>query len=63
MVLLVALAACGQRTAEITPEEHTRAATMVAELKRSLLTAVTQALQAGAPAAIDACHAMAPALT
>ncbi|MGE0398221.1 MAG: DUF3365 domain-containing protein, partial [Kofleriaceae bacterium] len=42
---------------------HTRAATMVAELKRSLLTAVTQALQAGAPAAIDACHAMAPALT
>lgn len=59
------LVACGQRAPAdaITPAERTRAAGMIGELKRSLLTAVTQAMQAGAPAAIDACHEMAPAIT
>ena len=65
--LVTALVACGNRSADVTPdvttEERVRAAAMIAELKRNLLAAVTQAMQGGAPAAIDACHAMAPAIT
>jgi len=50
-------------TATISEESRARAATLVGELKKSLLGAVTAALNEGAPKAIEACHAMAPALT
>jgi hypothetical protein len=49
-------------SAELTEAEQARAAAIVGELKQTLVGALTSALGQGAPAAIDACHGMAPAL-
>lgn len=48
--------------ANVTADERTRAAGIVAELKKSLVGALQGALAQGAPAAIEACHTMAPGL-
>lgn len=47
---------------EVTADDTARAAGIVGELKKSLMTALTGALTQGAPAAVEACHAMAPGL-
>lgn len=67
-VLLILLFACARESAwppapEVTPEQRTRAAALIAELKKSLVGAVTQAMGQGLPAAIETCHTQAPALT
>jgi hypothetical protein len=66
-LLVLALAACAksppQDTAQITQAHRDRGAALIGELKKSLLEAVTAAMGQGAPAAIDACHTQAPALT
>lgn len=49
--------------ANVSDAQRARAAALVGELKKSLTGAVTAALAQGAPEAIEACHAMAPALT
>lgn len=59
----VMLAACRSQAPTVRDAERTRAAALIVELKRELLAAVTQAMQAGVPAAIEACQAMAPAIT
>jgi hypothetical protein len=46
----------------VTAEETARAASIVGELKKSLLGALTNALGQGAPSALAACHTMAPGL-
>ena len=66
--LLVLLFACSREstspaTPEVTPDQRTRAAALIGELKKSLVGAVTQAMGQGLPAAIETCHAQAPALT
>lgn len=60
---LVMLFACSSQAPAVRDDERARAAALIAELKRELLAAVTQAMKAGGPAAIEACHAMAPAIT
>ncbi len=60
---LVMLGACSSQAPAVREDERTRAAALIAELKRDLLAAVTQAMQAGVPAALEACQAMAPAIT
>lgn len=47
---------------EVSAEERARAAGIVGELKKSLVGALQTALQQGAPAAVSACHGMAPGL-
>jgi hypothetical protein len=49
-------------SADLTETERARAAAIVAELKKTLVGALQGALSQGAPAAIEACHGMAPAL-
>jgi hypothetical protein len=46
----------------VTGDERARAAAIVGELKKTLVGALTSALGEGAPAAVEACHGMAPAL-
>ncbi len=60
---IIMLSACSSQAPAVRDDERARAAAMVGELKRDLLAAVTQAMQAGVPAAIEACQAMAPAIT
>jgi hypothetical protein len=48
--------------AAVTGDERARAAGIVGELKKTLVGALTGALGQGAPAAVEACHGMAPAL-
>lgn len=65
-VLLVLLLACGKQEArapEVPAAHRAKAAALIGELKKSLLAAVTTAMQQGIPAAITACHTDAPALT
>lgn len=77
-LLFVALIACGKDkaeapttgsaaarppSAEVPAEQRARGAALIAELKKSLLGAVTTAMQHGVPAAIATCHTEAPALT
>lgn len=50
-------------TSTISQTQRGRAAALVGELKKSLLSAVSSALEQGAPAAIEMCHAAAPSLT
>ncbi len=60
------LAACSRgadRPPDVSDADRARGAALIGELKKSLLGAVTRAMAGGVPAAIDACHAEAPALT
>lgn len=68
LLVLLVIAGCGRdapspSAARVSDEDYQRAHTLVTELKRSLLGAVTQAMAGGVPAAIEACHVQAPALT
>jgi hypothetical protein len=49
--------------AAVSADDKQRAAALIAELKKSLLGAVTQAMGQGIPAAIATCHTEAPSLT
>lgn len=72
LVCLVMLSACSKSqdkspppapaAAEVTAEERARGASVIGELKKSLVGALTSALGQGAPSAIEVCHTMAPAL-
>lgn len=78
LLLVLSLAACSKEkptpapatdpptqgtTPKVSETQRARAAALVGELKKSLLTAVSGALGQGAPAAIEMCHAAAPSLT
>jgi hypothetical protein len=49
-------------SAEVSAADKARGAAIVGELKKSLVGALTSALEQGAPSAVSACHTMAPGL-
>ena len=62
-VLVACAKPAPKETTDVTPAQRARGAALVGELKKSLLQAVTTAMAQGVPAAIEACHTQAPALT
>ena len=70
-LVLIVVAACSKEstkkpepaTAEVTAEQQAKGAALIAELKKTLLGAVTSAMSEGVPAAISKCNTEAPVLT
>jgi len=70
--ILIVLVACQSKSSplpappaseEVSADVRARGAALIGELKRSLVGAVTKAMEQGLPAAIATCHTQAPALT